>query len=430
MKTTINYNMLISDMYKIYLYCIDSNNVRKFQPINNKYTTIDITMLACYIFFELVQDENLNINDAKLIIGNELIKKLINYSTGNLEVEMENLEQKRIYSKVKNMVFAEKMEDLNKHLEVLKIKLAPIENSELLYLFNVSEELADLFILLDLYLNGNELAYDFIINKINTFKIENTNKKNLLILFDNVMKNIDNKQKLLSILKQNNIYNLVRVVLNLRNVSRFSQLHLIVPENVLFHTYENTIMIYVLCDYLKEIGENFDKYEVVFKSLFHDFTEYSGNEFISCIKAFSNETRNLTNHIEQCDENNLKSLIGSYNLEIVQSYKKDYTGYIADLVDKITGIMKTLIEVKYYNNFTMLKIHTGNEYKRFEKFYDYTRIESSNNKSFYTNLLKLHYIYILETFLENENIMVTYFTQDEISYIKSRIQIEKELLNL
>lgn len=430
MKTTINYDMLISDMYKIYLYCIDSNNVRKFQPINNKYTTIDTTMLACYIFFELVQDENLNINDAKLIIGNELIKKLINYSTGNLEVEMENLEQKRIYNKVKNMVFAEKMEDLNKHLEVLKIKLAPIENSELLYLFNVSEELADLFILLDLYLNGNELAYDFIINKINTFKIENTNKKNLLILFDDVMKNIDNKQKLLAILKQNNIYNLVRVALNLRNVSRFSQLYLIVPENVLFHTYENTIMIYVLCDYLKEIGENFDKYEVVFKSLFHDFTEYSGNEIISCMKQFSQETQNLVNHVEQCDKNNLRALIGDYNLEIVQSYKKDYTGYIADLVNKITGIMKTLIEVKYYNNFTMLKNQTGNECKRFEKFYDYTRIESSNNKSFYTNLLKLHYIYILETFLENENIMVTYFTQDEISYIKSRIQIEKELLNL
>lgn len=95
MKTTMNYDMLISDMYKIYLYCINLNNVKKFQPINNKYTTIDTTMLACYIFFKLVQDENLNINDAKIIIRNELIKKLINYSTGNLEGEMENLDQKR-----------------------------------------------------------------------------------------------------------------------------------------------------------------------------------------------------------------------------------------------------------------------------------------------------------------------------------------------
>lgn len=430
MKNTTNYDMLISDMYKIYLYCIDSNNVKKFQTINNKYTTIDITMLASYIFFQLVQDQNLNADEAKKIIGNALIKKLVNYSTGNLDVEIENVDHKKIYNKVKDIVLNEKMLDLNKNLDLLKIKLVEIGDVELLRLFDTSEELAELFILLDLYLTGNELAYDFIINKIDKFKLENPNKKNILILLDEIIRNIDNKRKLLAILNQNNIYKLVRVALNLRNVSRLSQLHLFVPENVLFHTYENTIMIYVLCDYLQEIGESFDKYEVVLKSLFHDFTEYTGNEFISCMKVFSNETQELTNHIEQCDEKNLKDLIGDYNSEIVQSYKKDYTGYIADLVDKISGIMKTLIEVKYYNNFTMLKVHTGNEYKRLEKFYDYTRIESSNNKCFYTNLLKLHYIYILETFLENENIMVTYFTQDEMSYIKSRIQIEKELLNL
>ncbi|MBP3707834.1 MAG: HD domain-containing protein [Clostridia bacterium] len=430
MKNNINYDMLISDMYKIYLYCIDSNNVKKFQTINNKYTTIDTTMLACYIFFQLVQDKNLNLNDAKIIIGNALIKKLVNYSTGNLEVEIENVAHKKIYNEVKNIVFKEKMLDLNKNLDILKIDIVEIENAELLRLFYTCEELAEIFILLDLYLTGNELAYDFIINKIDMFKLENSYLENVSTLFNDVMINIDNKRKLLAILNQNNIYKLVRVALNLRNVSRFSQIHLIVPENVLFHTYENTIMIYVLCDYLKEIGENFDKYEVVIKSLFHDFTEYSGNEFISCMKLFSKETQELVNHVEQCDKDNLKNLISDYNLKIVQSYKKDFTGYIADLVDKITGIMKTLIEVKYYNNFTMLKVQTGNENKRFDKFYDYTRIESSNNKCFYTNLLKLHYTYILETFLENENIMATYFSKNEIDNIKAIIQTEKERLTL
>lgn len=34
MEENTNYEMLIRDMYKIYLYCIDSNNVKKFQKIN------------------------------------------------------------------------------------------------------------------------------------------------------------------------------------------------------------------------------------------------------------------------------------------------------------------------------------------------------------------------------------------------------------
>lgn len=430
MKNTTNYDMLISDMYKIYLYCIDSNNVKKFQTINNKYTTIDTTMLASYIFFQLVQDQNLNTDEAKKIIGNELIKKLVNYSTGNFEVEIENIDQKKAYNEVKNAVLMDKLLSLNKNLDKLKIESVEIKNDELLCLFNTSEELAEIFILLELYLTGNEFAYNFIVEKINKFKLENSTMKNILTLLDNVIKTIDNKKQLIDILNQNNIYKLVSVALNLRDVSRFSQLHLIVPENVLFHTYVNTIMLYIFCDYLKNLGENFDKYEVVIKSLFHDFPEYSGNEFIASMKLFSKQTQKLAEQVEQSDEDKLKSLIGDYNLKIVQSYKRDFTGYIADIIDKITGIMKTLIEVKYYNNFTMLKVHTGNEYKRFEKFYDYTRIESSNNKCFYTNLLKLHYIYILETFLKNENIMVTYFSKDEIDNIKSRIEIEKGRLTL
>ncbi len=148
MKNNINYNMLINDMYKIYLYCIDSNNVKKFQTINNKYTTIDTTMLACYIFFQLVQDKNLNLNDAKIIIGNALIKKLVNASTGNFDVEIENIDYKKIYNDVKNIVLNEKILELNKNLDTLKIKLIKIENKELLYLFDSCEDLAEIFILL------------------------------------------------------------------------------------------------------------------------------------------------------------------------------------------------------------------------------------------------------------------------------------------
>ena len=88
--------------------------------------------------------------------------------------------------------------------------------------------------------------------------------------------------------------------------------------------------------------------------------------------------------------------------------------------------MKILIEVKYYNNLTLLKVFSANECKRFEKFYNYEKIEDSKNRYFYTNLLKLHYIYIIENFLKKEDVMTTYFNKFEIDDIRKSIEREKE----
>ena len=71
---------------------------------------------------------------------------------------------------------------------------------------------------------------------------------------------------------------------------------------------------------------------------------------------------------------------------------------------------------------------TAKECKRFECFYNYGRIDKSKNKYFYTNLLKLHFIYIMENFLENTEIMNMYFNLNEIEDIKENIEKERNLI--
>lgn len=351
-----NYQEIIKDMYKIYLYCIDANNVKKFQTINNKYTTIDTTMIASYIFLQLIKTKNINREEAIKVIGNALIKNLVNYSTGNFEVDIKDDEQIEIYNEVKEKVSIEKIRYLNRILKKLKINVEEIKEQEAIDLFMYSQEIAEILIVIQIYLTGNQFAYDNIIEKINRLKIRKDNNDKIDILFSQILKVIDNKKKILEVLKTNEIYNLISVVFNLRDVYRFSQVNLVVPENVLFHTYVNIAMAYVLCDYLNSYGENVDKYYAIIKIMFHDFSEYSGNEIISSMKIYSKETHDLFEKIESQDEESLKTLIGKENYDIVKNYKEGFSGYVSDIIDKINGLMKTLIEVKYYNNLTLLKV--------------------------------------------------------------------------
>ncbi len=421
-----NYQEIIEDMYKIYLYCIDSNNVKKFQTINNKYTTTDMTMIAAYIFLELAKREKISKKEITQVIGNAFVKNLINYSTGNFEVDIKDNTQIKIYDKVKENVCIEKIKYLNRILRKLKIKIEEIKNPKVTEIFIYSQQITEIFILIQVYLNGNEFAYEKIIEKVKKLKIEKSNLNDMNKLFDEILTEIDNKKNILKILKRNNIYNLISVIFNLRDVYRFSQVNLIVPENVLFHTYVNSVMAYIMCDYLNSFGENIDEYDVITKILFHDFSEYSGNEIISSMKIYSQETHNLFEKIESEDEESLNDLIGKENYDIVKSYKDRFSGYVSEIIDKISGIMKILIEVKYYNNLTLLKVFSANECKRFEKFYNYEKIEDSKNRYFYTNLLKLHYIYIIENFLKKEDVMATYFNKFEIDDIRKSIEREKE----
>ena len=61
---------IIEDLFKIYNSLIDSNNVIIYQTINQKYTSIDKSMLTAYLYIQgLVQ---MQIND------NEANEKIIN----------------------------------------------------------------------------------------------------------------------------------------------------------------------------------------------------------------------------------------------------------------------------------------------------------------------------------------------------------------
>ena len=432
------YSNIIEDMYKIYLFGIDSNYVRRNQPINNKYTTIDETMLSVYIYLKILEKSKFQNDNKYKVIANALIKQLVNSQTGNMGVDVENKEELDLYNRVKKDIINEKIAYMNRNLKVLKINLEDTEEDNI---FKFSEELAALFILINIYLSGNELSYNYIekkiefLSKYNLDNVPNCINEIKDFITSVLPQNLENKQNLINCLKTHNqmreFYNLVSVANNLMNVYRFSQSHLIIPGNVMFHQYINTVMATIIINYLHTQGEDFiNKDKALIINLFHDFGEYKGNEIISSMKSYSKESKKMYEDIEERDENELKNLIGNEFFNLIKQYKTDKEGYIIGIIDKIIGIMKVLIEFEFYQNKNMLRMFKPDECKRFEKFYNYEKVEESKNKYFYTNLLKLHYIYIINKFLKHEEDMYIYWSKEEILAIRDSIEKEKERLTL
>ncbi len=50
--------IILDDLFKIYLSSIDSYNSKILQTINEKYTIIDKSMLAVYLYVKILEDRN------------------------------------------------------------------------------------------------------------------------------------------------------------------------------------------------------------------------------------------------------------------------------------------------------------------------------------------------------------------------------------
>lgn len=163
---------------------------------------------------------------------------------------------------------------------------------------------------------------------------------------------------------------------------------------MLLHSYTNTIISVLLAEYCnKNLGEKLDIYTTIKKSLLHDFGEYKGTEIITHFKNYNDVTKKMFAEIEAKDEKDLEKLIGNKLYIIISEYKYGAEGYVTELVDKILGIMKLWVEVRYYNNYTYIKTINSIYQDRFKRFLRVEKINEIKNKSFYLELLREYYIY-------------------------------------
>lgn len=422
-----NMEDLVEDLLKIYLSAIDSNNARIIQNVNEKYTIIDKAMISAYLYVKILNNLKINEETAKDVLISYLTKQNIYGETGNLALEISNKERKKLYNEVLNHLVTEQFEYKNRILKKLKYNYKTIENNEYVDLIEFCESIAELYILDKLLKRGNweVLSYiNFIKDKFESYL--NSNSKNSGKIEKEKLKIY--KLILNEEFEETEYYNLIQIALKLKDVYRYSTLTTAVPEDVLFHQYCMTIVNIVFADYMISMGEKIDKYKLVCKTLFHDFGEYKGNEIVSQIKLYNDETKAMFAEIEENDEKELEKLLGKDIYSIINEYKNEKEGYIADILDKILGIMKLWIEIGYMSNYTYIKSLCSVYQARFAKFKNIDRIKELKDKEFLLELLKNVYVYIKENLVNaNPKILSIYFTEEEIKNFKIEINKLKKL---
>lgn len=75
--------IILDDLFKIYISSIDSYNSKIWQTINDKYTIIDKSMLAVYLYVKILEDRNEREQLAVDTLTNYLLKQIIYGETGN-----------------------------------------------------------------------------------------------------------------------------------------------------------------------------------------------------------------------------------------------------------------------------------------------------------------------------------------------------------
>ncbi len=103
-------NDIIEDLIKIYLSSIDSYNSKIYQTVNDKYTIIDKSMIAIYLFIKIIEDRNEKNEDITDVISNYLLKQIIYGETGNLAFEISDKSKEEMYHNILNKLILEKFQ--------------------------------------------------------------------------------------------------------------------------------------------------------------------------------------------------------------------------------------------------------------------------------------------------------------------------------
>ncbi len=416
---------LIEDFFKIYLSAIESYNSKICQTVNDKYTVIDKSMIAVYLFVKVIEDRDEKNQECTDTLVNYLLKQIIYSETGNIVFEISDDSRKKLYHEILEKIIIEKFEYKNRIMTNLKYNYrAPEFNkySDLILLF---EDVAEFSIFSKMLKRGNQEVIPYF----------NKAKEKVINYLEKVNKNdyfYKEKEKIINLIiedkfNESQYGNLVSVVLNLADVYRYSQMTSQLPENVLLHQYMVTIMSIMIAEYSnRELGENIDIYTILVKSLFHDFSEYKGTEIITYFKNYNDETKKMFAEIEATDEKELEKKIGENLYIIISEYKCGPEGYVSEVIDKILGIMKLWIEVEYFHNYTFIKTINAIYQDRFKRFLRINDIDEIKNKSFYLDFLREYYIYIKENLIEKDlNYFFKYFTEQELEVFRTEIRLLK-----
>ena len=122
--------IILDDLFKIYLSSIDSYNSKIWQTINDKYTIIDKSMLAVYLYIKILEDRNEKDQIAVDTLTNYLLKQIIYGETGNLALVITDKTQLDFYNEVINELVIEKFEYKNRILEKLKYNYQVVEDRD------------------------------------------------------------------------------------------------------------------------------------------------------------------------------------------------------------------------------------------------------------------------------------------------------------
>lgn len=416
---------IIEDVFKIYLSSIDSYNSKIFQIFNDKYTVIDKSMLAVYLFIKIIEDRNEKNEQVTDVLSNYLLKQIIYSETGNISFKVDDKLKADIYHEILDKLILEKFEYKNRLMRKLKYNYKNIGLNKYNELIMFLEDIAEFVIFQKMILRGNteiETLYNSkkseIINQLKTLDTNEYFYKEKKIMIDLIINDKFNESQ---------YGNLMNVALNLKDVYRYSLVTTQLPENVLFHQYTVTIMSLLLAEYNNyELNENIDIYNLIVKSLFHDFGEYKGTEIITQFKNYNDITKKMFAEIEANDEKELQEKIGTNLYIIISQYKNGPEGYISEIIDKMQGIMKLWVEVGYFHNYTFIKTIDSifqNRFKRFLRVYD---IDGIKNKKFYLELLRQYYIYIKEHLMEVDlEYFFKYFTEEELEEFRQEIKLLK-----
>lgn len=214
-------NEIIEDLIKIYLSITDSYNSKIYQTINDKYTIIDKSMVAVYLFVKIIEDRNEKNQKIVDVLSNYLLRQVIYSETGNIAFEISDKSKISIYQKMLDKLILEKFDYKNRIMQKLKYDYKDIEMTVYSELLMFLEDIAEFAIFQRMVLKGNKMAFTVLENikgKINDeLKMLDSND-----YFYNEKKDIIN---LITTDKFNESQygNLVYIVLNLKDVNRYSQ---------------------------------------------------------------------------------------------------------------------------------------------------------------------------------------------------------------
>lgn len=415
-------NDIIEDLLKIYISCIDSYNSRIHQTINDKYTIIDKSMLAIYQYIKILEDRNDKSQEAIDVLRNYILKQIIYSETGNIAIEIDDKDKVELYNEILDELVIEKFAYKNRIMKKLKYNYTKIKSNQYSNLIIFLEDIAEFSIFQKLVLRGNQEA-KLLLEKI---------KNKIINQLDNLNTNeyfYKEKQEIINLIRNDEFLEsqygkLSSVALNLKDVYRYSNLPSQILENVLSHQYTTTVMSIIMAEYCnKNLKEEIDLYKIITKSLFHDFGEYKGNEIITHFKNYNETSIKMFAEIEEKDEKDLESQIGTKLYLIISDYKNGIEGYLSELIDKMIGIMKLWVDVGYFNNNAHVKSINSIYQDRFKRFLRIENIEGVHNKEFYLELLREYYIYIKEHLIEKDlNYFLKYFTEEELQQFRKEIE--------